>query len=174
MSLALTIAPTSAHADEAQADQASETSPDAFAGSYRYVGGEAEKTRAHAAVEEIAAELNFMLRGIARKMLTKSATPKPTEVLEVHGKKVTLTLSKKAYNIEIDGPPVNFRGTDRKQYRMELRHRDNKLVLKITGHKSKTIKTYRLSEDGSRVKIKTKIMHPMMHKPLVYSFSYRR
>ncbi len=146
----------------------------AFAGTYRYSGGEAEKEKAYAAVEETASHLNFMLRGIARKMLKKSATPKPTEELKVEGNKITLGMSSKRYTLEVGGPSIEFRGDDRKNYRMSIKQKGDKLVLRVVGHKSTTIKTYRLSKDGSKIKIKTKINHPMMHKPLVYKFSYRR
>ncbi len=165
-----------AHAGEADQSVAPAEARElaSFAASYRYAGGQTEKDKAVAAVEEIVAELNFMIRGMARKALKKSSSPKPSEHIKVDGDKVTLRLGDQHVTLVVGGAPVEHRGDDRKSYQMSLKHKGDKLVLKVTGSKSTTIKTYRLSEDGSRLKIKTRINHPMMHKPLVYKFSYRR
>ena len=47
-------------------------------------------------------------------------------------------------------------------------------ITNIVGNGSTTVKTYRLGGDGARLTVKTKIDHPMMHKPLEYAFSFRR
>ncbi len=164
-----------AAADEVAEAPAERTASD-FIGSYRYVGGESEQERAYAAVDEIVDNLNFMIRGMARRALRKPTTPPKSANIQITGDVITIAggVGKAPVSITINGPAVDYKGDDGKTYKMSMRFRGGKLVQKIVGHNSTTIKTYRLSEDGARLKIKTKISHPMMHKPLEYKFTYRR
>jgi hypothetical protein len=46
-----------------------------FAGTYRYVGGEAEITELDEAIEEVVQKMNFLIRGIARRRLRAPNLP---------------------------------------------------------------------------------------------------
>ncbi len=177
LGVALITAPTveAAAADEVAEAPAERTIAD-YHGSYRYVGGETEQERAYAAVDEIVANLNFLIRGMAGRMLRKPTTAVKVTKLDVEGENVTIAggVGKDLVTLHVGGPGIKYKGDDGKTYTMSMSFRSGKLVQKIVGHNSTTIKTYRLSEDGARLKIKTKISHPMMHKPLEYKFTYRR
>ncbi|MEZ4384571.1 MAG: hypothetical protein R3A79_24800 [Nannocystaceae bacterium] len=169
----LLAAPLPVAAADSEAAQGERTAAD-FAGSFRYVGGDGERERAHAAVDEIVEELNVLIRGTARRLLRKTATPASAIAIKVEGDVVTIDAGKDPIPLTLGGAAVEFRGEDGKHYSMTARLRGDKLVLRIVGNGSTTVKTYRLGGDGARLTVKTTIDHPMMHKPLEYAFSFRR
>jgi hypothetical protein len=164
---------TATAADDDDAAQSEGTIAD-YAGSHRYVGGDAERERALAAVDEIVEDLNVLIRGTARRLLRKTATPAAEIRITLDGSVVTIDSGKDRIPLTLGGSPVEYRGEDGKSYRMSARDAGGKLSVRIVGNSSTTVKTYRLSGDGARMSVKTKIAHPMMSKPLEYTFSYRR
>lgn len=171
----LITAPGSAQADEAAPAAEARTVAD-FDGTYRYVGGETEQARAYQAVDEIVENLNFVIRGLARKMLRKPTTAKAETSIQIEGDKMTIAggVGKHSVTLTIDGPGIDYRGDDGKTYRMSVKFRQGALVQRIVGHNSTTTRVLKLTGDGGKLKIKTTISHPMMHKPLEYKFSYKR
>ena len=170
----LLAAPVTANAAADDDAAQSERTVADYVGSHRYVGGDTERERALAAVEEIVEDLNVLIRGTARRLLSKTATPAPEIAVALDGDVVTIDSGKDRIPLTLGGPAVENRGEDGKSYRMSARAAGGKLIVRIVGNSSTTVKTYRLSGDGARMSVKTKIAHPMMSKPLEYTFSYRR
>lgn len=64
-----------------------------FAGTYRFVGGEAQRSELAAAIETSVQELNALIRGIGRKRLMESNVIRDAITIAVDGDKVTTTFA---------------------------------------------------------------------------------
>jgi hypothetical protein len=148
-----------------------------FRGSFRYVGGTRGQERAWAAVEDSTAELNDLVKPMARKLLHSAVTAPAVFEVDITKSSIALGASdKKLLTAPADGSPRRWMGPDGGIYKVTHKFADGRLRAHIVGltNSSTTSKVYTLSADGERLTIRVTIKHKMLPKVLRYQHTYRR
>jgi hypothetical protein len=148
-----------------------------FAGTYRYVGGEAEIRALDAAIDGVVEQMNFLIRGIARRRLRAPNLP---------SKEVSVFIEKGEIRIErpgqpdvsapADGTPITWRHpSDGDVFRVS--HGIDKtgvLYQRFEGERSVSVNHFVLSADGTRLTIQTVITSDHLPAPLRFKMTYER
>lgn len=147
--------------------------PSRVFGLYRYGGGQKQRERFEAAVEDVVSELNIVIRGIARKKITESQTPAVRIELAKEGDMVV---------IRRDGAPEIRGRADGKRFKWKNRYGDElrlrmkldekQLELRFEGTSDRTVTTYTV-DDAGHLKLRTVITDPRLPKPLKLTFTYK-
>ncbi|MDH3201348.1 MAG: hypothetical protein OEM15_10695 [Myxococcales bacterium] len=148
-----------------------------FAGTYRYVGGEAELQALDRAIDEVVSQMNFFIRGIARRRLRAPNLP---------SKEVGVFLEKGQIRIErpgqpevsapADGKPITWRHpTDGDVFQVSHGIDDQgALYQRFEGERSVSLNRFVLSKGDKRVTIHTVITADRLPAPLHFKMTYER
>jgi hypothetical protein len=144
-------------------------------GEFRYAGGKKQRERFEAAVEEVVAELNMLIRGLARSKIMESQTPSAAvEILQTGSDVIVRRTGAPEIRGPANGTPFRWKNRYRDELELRMRLNGAKLEIRFKGEKSRTTTTYTASEDGSRMTLRTTIKDPRLPKPLRLSFAYKR
>jgi hypothetical protein len=148
----------------------------ALDGEYAYSGGQREREHFAAVVEDLVAGLNALLRPIARKKLLDSQAPSSSVVIKIRGGEVeVMRKGKPRFGAPIDGPAIDWKNQYGSTFKIRARSDGNRtLKLEFVGASSRSLTTYKLGDDGGRMRMKTRIADPRLPKVLRFGFSYRR
>lgn len=149
--------------------------PGDLSGRFRFVGGAAERRAQQAAIEALADEMNFLIRGYVRRKLEET-NPIPTTL--------RYAVVPGGLSVEIPGIPVIVAPTDgsrvvwKDQFGERVRLQQNlsgrRLTQNFRGEQGSRTIVHRLSPDGQRLTFSVEIRSRHLPWPLRYRLSYRR
>ena len=138
-------------------------------GQWRYAGGAEETARVAQTVDAVVAELNFVLRPIARPRLKKECAPWKQFRIQHDGSLVTVHSDDGTFTSAI-GATVRLTGDDGVvNVRRELK--DGVLTEKIWTKKGSRTNAYYPRKDA--VVVESTIAAPQLPTPIVFRYTYR-
>jgi hypothetical protein len=145
-----------------------------FAGRWKYVGGQRQRDRAYAAVDEGTASLNALFRAVARRMIKERTHFPPI---------LTFTFSEE--NIKVDhstavivaprtGKLVPW--TNEHGDKVKARHKvvRGRIMQQIVDPRGDRINVFRVHEDGEHLTLYVTVRANQMPDDVNYQLSYRR
>jgi hypothetical protein len=148
-----------------------------FAGTYRYVGGEAEIEALDRAIEEVVQKMNFLIRGIARRRLRAPNLPSSEVGIFVERGQIRITRpGRPEVSAPADGRPINWRHPDDGDVFRVSHGVDDRGVLyqRFEDDRSLSLNHFTLSDDGRRLTIETKVTADRLPAPLSFKTTYER
>lgn len=154
-------------------DESVEDHADAWVGRYRFVGGHAELEARDAAIEEVVAELNVLIRGMARDRLTKANPIPKTLKVSREGDELSVSHDGRERTVNLDGKAVTTKNLfgNPIEYRVEVDQR--RLREFIVGEGGRQANTWRRKGSG-RIVVKVQVSSPRLPKSLVYSLTFAK
>ncbi len=170
-SFAVCCGPSPAVAD------ASEPALQPFAGTYGYVGGEAEIHALDRAIDEVVDQMNFFIRGIARRRLR--APNLPSKQVGVFLEKGQIRISRPGQpevSAPADGKSITWRHpTDGDVFQVSHGIDDQgALYQRFEGERSVSLNRFVLTKDDKRLTIHTVITADRLPAPLRFKMTYER
>lgn len=151
-----------AHADNPQ-----------LVGHYVYVPERSAKVTE--AVDKTVAEVNFVLRPIARSRLNKTNQPYQHITFEVAPDKLSITTDKRAPIVTpADGRPVKWKREDGEIMNVSMQWKDHALQETFAAEDGRRVNLFELSPDGRELKMLVTVSSKRLPKPLVYALVYER
>jgi hypothetical protein len=157
----------------AAAGGVSETEADRFVGQYAFAGGEAERTALRDAIEQLVAQLNAVIRGIARDKLTETNPVFEKVSIERKGSELVLTYGSHTNTCNLDGSASKVEGIDGSSLKCRLSMQGEALVHRVDGPRGGRVNTFMLGKTG-RLTMKTRIHSEMMPADMRYTLTFQR
>jgi hypothetical protein len=157
--------------------QASNAALERYAGSYRYIGGEAEIQALDRAIDEVVDQMNFLIRGIARRRLRAPNLPSKTvRVVVAQGQIRIERPGQPEVSAPADGTPITWRHPIDGDVFQVSHGLDAKGVLyqRFEGKQSISRNRFVLSHEEERLTIHTTITANRLPAPLRFEMSYER
>jgi hypothetical protein len=159
------------------AAQASDSVLEQFAGTYTYVGGEAEIKSLDQAIDEVVDQMNFFIRGIARRRLR--APNLPSKEVSVFVEKGQIRIERPGQpevSAPADGRPITWRHPSDGDVFQVSHGVDDKGVLyqRFEGERSVSLNRFVLGEGKKRLTIHTVITADRLPAPLRFKMTYER
>jgi len=150
---------------------------DRYAGTYRYVGGGAEIEALDEAIDEVVSQMNFLIRGIARRRLRAPNLPSKEVTISVDDDEICIDRpGQPKVSAPADGKPITWRHPDDGDV-FEVRHGIDEhgvLYQRFKGERSVSRNRFVLSENGKDLTIHTEITAERLPAPLRFKMSYQR
>ena len=148
-----------------------------FVGTYAYVGGDAEIKALDQAIDEVVGQMNFFIRGIARRRLRAPNLPsKKVSVFVENGQIRIERPGQPEVSAPADGRPITWRHpTDGDVF--EVSHgvdEEGALFQRFEGERSVSLNRFVLNKDRKRLKIHTVITADRLPAPLRFKMTYER
>jgi hypothetical protein len=145
---------------------------DRYTGSFRFVGGERQTRARDAAIDEVVAELNVLLRGIARTRLT-ATNPMPESLdIERQGDVLSIAIDGRKHDAHLDGSKTKTRGIEGNELRYHVEVGDVRIRQVFHGEKERRINVLRLR--GDRIEMHVVIASPRLPKSLEYDLTFEK
>jgi hypothetical protein len=162
---------------EAEASEAaagvSETEADRFVGQYAFAGGEAQRAALRDAIEELVAQLNAVIRGVARDKLTDTNPVFERVSIERKGGELVLSYGSHTNTCKLDGSPSDVEGIDGSSLECRLSMHGDAFVHRVDGPRGGRVNTFTIGKSG-RLTMKTRIHSKMMPADLRYTLTFER
>ena len=146
----------------------------AWNGLYVFVGGDAERRRVVAAIDEVVSSLNVVSRNLARARLLEASTPYAALNLEVSANEISVALddhqvvSPRSGGAVRTSTPTGVRAAVRQQL-------FGRSLIQVLHTRSGTRQNrFQLSADGARLAVEVRIAAERLPHELEYTLSYRR
>ena len=149
---------------------------DRLQGVYRFVGGDEEVVEVERAIDEAVDEMNFLIRGIARRRLKEPNLP--TEELRISVEAGAITVARTgqpSVTAPATGDKVTWRNP-RNGNELQVAHRVNgggALRQILVGDRGVSTNVFRLSKDG-RLVVETTIEADKLPSTIRFSTTYAR
>lgn len=159
------------------AAEASEPALQRFVGSYGYVGGDTEIRALDRAIEAVVDQMNFLIRGIARRRLRAPNLPsKEVSVFIENGQIRIQRPGQPEVTAPADGKPITWRHpVDGDVF--QVSHgidEGGALFQRFEGERSLSLNRFELSEENARLTIHTVITADRLPAPLRFKMTYER
>lgn len=138
-------------------------------GSWTYAGGESEREKMEATVDDIVSDMNLFIRPIARSRLKKECKPWKKLQIERTGDGVAVTTELGTLTSPL-GRPVKQK-TDDGLITIDREVRDGVLFEKLSSEGGSRTNEYRSLTNGIRVK--STINAPQLPRPVNFTYTYR-
>jgi hypothetical protein len=146
-----------------------------FAGTFKFVGGEAQRTTVANAIETAVQELNALIRGIGRKRLTESNVIRESITIAVDGAKVSMTFAPgRTLSCTIDGPAVDWTSDSGKPVKVKLTAVKGRLVHNYQAEDGSRQSVYTLDESGDKLTLSVTVKSDRLTNPIKYALSYKK
>jgi len=148
-----------------------------FVGTYAYVGGDAEIKALDQAIDKVVDQMNFFIRGIARRRLRAPNLPsKEVSVFVENGQIRIERPGQPEVSAPADGRPITWRHpTDRDVFQVSHGVDDEgALYQRFEGERSVSRNRFVLSKDQKRLTIHTVITADRLPAPLRFKTTYER
>lgn len=139
-------------------------------GDYEFAGGDAEREQRKDAIDDAIADMNMLVRGVARKrLLASTAIPDRLEV-SAKGTSVTVSFDDRLYTAALGAPPVVVTGTNGDD--LDLTHRldGKRLMQEFVGPKGGRINALRKS--GDEIEVDIRVHSESLPGDVVYTLTY--
>lgn len=145
-----------------------------FAGTYRYVGGQKQITKLHAAIDEVCQEMNFVFRQFAQPRLEKSLKPVPKVEFRVSGSQTTIVRPGiPTMQGNVDGGRFSWKDKRGVKSNVTFRWNDDALKISVKQSDGQSQLNWHFKDEG-RMTLRMKIEHEKLPSPLRYALSYKR
>ena len=147
----------------------------AFGGTYRYAGGDGQRSAFARAVETVVEQMNVVIRGIARQRITARVKIQPRMAFRRQGDDLLIVhepLPPRATKLDGTALPMTNDAGDR--IVVTYTHSGRAIIETIRSGRSSQRNTYRFSPEGDRLTFTAEIQSPMLPAVIHYSLTYRR
>jgi hypothetical protein len=146
---------------------------DRFVGNYHFAGGDRERAARDAAIDDVVEDMNFLVRGIARKRLKESNRIPERVSISRKDSKLTIRLDDRTYTAPINGGAVDVVGITGAE--MKLRHRviSGRIEQIFEGKDGGRMNQLELDGEG-RLTIHVRVFSDRLPKDLRYKLTYGR
>ena len=146
-----------------------------YAGTFKFTGGNDQREKLAAAIEDAAMQVNAMIRGIARKRLTKTQILETPLEISITGNTVRFDLGTTggSWSAEIDGPTTTMKYNGDK-YKVNVRSKDGKMITTFFATDATKTIVYALSSDRKRLTVHHRLVADQLKTPVTFKFSYTR
>lgn len=157
----------------AKASSAAHESVDAFAGTYRFVGGKAQRDARDAAIDEVVSEMNLFVRGIARDRLRESNAIPTRITMQRSGESIAIAFDDRSYEARLDGTTTKVVGItgDTMKYRVQVLPRG--VRQSFDGEDGGRINTMKTGDEG-RLDVQVEVHSSRLPRTLRYRLAFRR
>jgi hypothetical protein len=148
-----------------------------YAGDYKYVGGDEDIAALDRAIDEVVDQMNFFIRGIARRRLRAPNLPSKTVAIILENEQIRIQRpGQPTVSAPADGSSITWRHpTDGDVF--QVRHGiddEGALYQRFEGEQSISRNRFVLSQDEKRLTIHTTITADRLPAPLRFKMSYER
>ena len=157
--------------------QTSDSGLDRYAGNYAYVGGEEDIAALDRAIDELVEQMNFFIRGIARRRLRAPNLPSKTVSIVLDKGQIRIDRpGQPSVSAPADGTPTTWRHPTDGDIFQVSHGIDEKGVLyqRFEGEQSISRNRFVLSQGELRLTIHTTITAGRLPAPLRFKMSYER
>jgi hypothetical protein len=168
------------HSSQAEGDvhaQDVDSALQRYVGTYRYIGGAEEIRALDAAIEEVVSQMNFLIRGIARRRLREPNLPSEKLIISSKDEQIRIDRpGQPAVSAPADGRPITWRHPEDGDV-FEVQHGiDERGVLyqRFKGERSVSRNRFVFPDDGESLIIHTEIEADRLPAPLRFKMTYRR
>jgi hypothetical protein len=142
---------------------------------FAFVGGDRERSALAGAIERTVADVNFLIRGIARGRLTDRNQPYaritfrfPPGFIEV------LAEGRPLFRSPDNGAAATWRGPDGAEYRITQRVDGDTIVQEVGNADGTRRNVFRISPDGHVLTMSARVSSSRLPSALQYALTYRR
>ncbi len=126
-------------------------------------------------VDKTVAEMNFLLRPIARSRLNKTNQPYQKITLDFPAGKASIITDKRAAIVTTaDGKPVKWKREDGEVMDVSMQWQGSALQETFAAEDGKRVNLFELSPDGTELRMLVTVSSKRLPKPLVYTLVYKR
>lgn len=144
-----------------------------LAGSYSYVPERSDSV--DQAIASTVADMNFLIRPIAKSRLGKTNKPYQRLVVTQSGGNISVVRDNHAAIVTpSDGKAVPWKREDGEVMEVSTVWHGNELAQTFVAEDGKRINHYTLSADGQQLNMKVSVTSSKLKKPLVYTLVYKR
>jgi hypothetical protein len=157
------------------ADVATEQAPEelrAFAGEYTFAGGETERQALRDAVDGVVAEMNPLVRGIARDRLLESNAIAGKVAIAADGREVTVSFDDRAYTAVLGASAVEVTGLTGDALQLTHRLSGKRLVQMFAGKRGSRRNV--ITARGKQLRIAVTVTSESLPGDLVYQLTFAR
>lgn len=141
----------------------------------RYVYVPERSSSVEQAVEKTVAEVNFVLRPIARSRLKKTNQPYQSITLSASADKLSITTDKRSPIVTpASGTPIKWTREDGEVLDVSMQWKGSALQETFAAEDGKRVNLFELSADGGELKMLVTVSSKRLPKPLVYTLVYQR
>jgi len=127
------------------------------------------------AIEQGIADMNFVIRPIARNRLAKTNPRYERIVLSRNDSTVSVQFdARKPIEMPADGHAVPWTREDGSKYEVNAQCSATQLVMHFKAEDGERVNTFALDPDGRSLKLNVKVTSPKLPKPVTYTLAYRR
>ncbi len=149
--------------------------PSQFSGRYKYAGGRSQREKLEQQIEQVVAQLNFMIRGMARSRMRDGLAPAPHIEFAFSSDAVVFRRPEEpTIRGPLDGTPIDWKNKEREPIKVRLTFRDQTLRIRYEGDGSDSRYSYSFRDEGKRLDIRAAIDHVRMPSTLKYGLTYKR
>lgn len=151
------------------------TKEERFGATFRYVGGQRERTNLETAIELSVDELVWVIQGIARRRLKETNPIAATTTISfANGKIAVHRPGLKTIAAPADGSAVKWTNDFGDKANVRFRWRGEKLVQSIWNGQGGSEVIYSLNADGTRLRISVRVYSDRLPVPVRYRLTYAR
>jgi len=153
---------------------AREADPTRFAGTWQHIGGESEQNGLLKAIEGSIADLNFLLRPLARNRLVKTSRIPSQVVIETEERQVSVRQGRDPMLTSPLGAVIPVTSVEGDRIELSFRMRDGALVQRVANPDGARQTVYRLDPKGNRLFAEITTSSRYFSKALVYQLTFER
>ena len=146
---------------------------DRLAGSFRFAGGGRERAARDAAIEQVVEEMNFLVRGIARKRLREANRIRERVAISRSSDKLTIRLDGQPYTATINGPPVDMVAHDGMEVKLSYRIANGRIEQTLQGAEGGRTNHFEVDGKG-RLTVQVRVFSEKLPKDVRYRLTYAR
>lgn len=147
-----------------------------FEGEYTFIGGERERRRVQAAIDDVVDQMNIFVREIARGQIRGHVQPERRVHIRVDaGDRVRFAFDDWGPNVvSLDGRARRVRGPDGGATRLTGRFGNGRLYLRQTNDQGHRHNWLGLAPDRERLRLSVRISAGQLPDDIRYALTYRR
>jgi len=144
-------------------------------GTYRYVGGAAQRQRLESAIDRTVQQLNALIRGIGRRRLTESNQIRDAVELKIQGDKVTTIFTPGGtVTTTLGASAISWTTDTGKSVKVKSALVKGRLVQDFQADDGSRRNVFTVDASGDKLTLSVTIRSDRMPEPLKYALSYRR
>lgn len=144
----------------------------AFVGSYTFSGGEAERRALEDAVDKVVADMNPLVRGVARSRLLESNAIAGKVSIVAEGDRVTVGFDDRSYTAVLGGAAVEVTGVTGDRLQLKHRMKGKQLVQQFDGPRGSRRNV--IGVRGEQLRIGVTVESESLPAPLVYTLTFSK
>lgn len=149
--------------------------PERFAGSFTYVGGQAQRDQVAVAIEATVMALNVLFRPIARKRITAGNPLREQISIAVVGKTVSVSFgADRKISGPFDGAAVSWTDEAGSPLKVTFSLVKGRIIMHCQGEGGARRNVFTLDESGDTLTMSVTMSSDRLPVPVKYALTYRR